>query len=112
MIQDFIIHIHPTGSNYICYPPVTDTDKDWVALVKPGYTEALMKGGWSTSPTDIQYDSMGNFESWRKKTDNLIVTLDSTFYDKFVHATLIAKDLNLLVKEDRIALFQEMLYAS
>jgi len=52
------------------------------------------------------------FSSYVKKEVNLIVTEDPKFFDKFMAATSVAKRLNLLSKEDRIALFQAVLYGN
>lgn len=48
MFAGFIIKKHRTGSNYICDPPVTNTDKDVVILSKPDYESTLEAEGWSS----------------------------------------------------------------
>lgn len=110
MFADFIIKKHRTGSNYVCDPPVTNTDKDVVILSKPGYESALEAEGWSSSMSDIEYDTQGDFVSWKKGDLNYIVTTHPLFYKKFVYATMIAKLLNLKQKSERIKLFQAVLY--
>jgi len=52
------------------------------------------------------------FSSYEKGNINLIVTEDYGFYNKFIAATSVAKRLNLLEKDDRVALFQAVLYAN
>ena len=105
-----LLKSHPTGSYYICNPPVTTTDIDRVVLAEEGYWEDLTSMGFEPSPTQLEYDSLGSFISWRRGTDNYIVTTDPSFYALFVAATEIAKQLNLKDKESRVALFQGLLY--
>lgn len=115
-MSDFLLNYveayHPTGSNYICDPPVTDTDIDSVYLVKNGYEQALSSEGFQYSMTDEEYESQGIFLSWRKGNENYIVTTDENFYNKFVLATEVAKALNLRNKASRVSLFQAVLYGS
>lgn len=112
--EDYVKAKARTGSSYICDPPVFDTDTDYVLLCSEGYEKSLRDKGFECSTSEsaacIEYESMGNFLSYRKGNDNYIVTTDVEFYVKFVNATRLAKRLNLLKKEDRIALFQAILY--
>lgn len=108
--KSYAIEKHPTGSRYICNPPPTDTDEDTVVLASPGYEEALLKNGFKSSTNELEYDTLGAFVSWRKGDENFIVTTNKQFYDNFVKATKLAKNLNLLKKEDRVILFQALLY--
>jgi|SRR6185312_117840 len=107
--EDFVIKSSPTGSNYICNPPVNNTDIDTVILVKEGYEPALAELGREptlvTDGSDETYCNNGDFKSWRKGNKNYIVTSYPDFYKKFVIATKAAKALNLLNKEQRIYLF-------
>ena len=110
-----VLGVFPTGSFFICYPQVVDTDKDFVVKVTDlGAAEpALLSKGYKVSVCDREeYDlqAEGGFQTFRKEDINLIVTEDETFFSKFVDATLLAKELNLLKKEDRITLFQYVLY--
>lgn len=113
--------ITPTGSRYICNPAPTDTDEDYVVLVSPDNFNALI----DAISLDDNYDLGGSdifaaeetplsewegFQSWKKGEINLIITTSREFFDKFVKATEIAKEQNLLQKEDRITLFQKILY--
>ena len=110
LLENVIIKKWPTGSRYICNPPVTDTDNDTVALVEKGYENCFMSCGWSSSCTDVEYDTEGLFRSWRNGDENYIVTTDEEFYNRFVKATELAKKLNLLNRSDRVLLFQSILY--
>lgn len=104
--KDCVLKSHPTGSRYICNPPVMDTDNDTVILVNGYYNweEMLSNEGWEDC--GIDYDSIdGDFRAYRKGEENYIVTEDEDFFFSYVKATEGAKALNLLNKEDRIKLF-------
>lgn len=102
---------HPTGSNYICDPPVENTDIDTIVLANEDFETELRSSGWSDNNTEnLEYESMGQFTSYRKGNLNYIVTNNPLFYHRFVKATRIAKEQNLINKTDRVALFQEVLY--
>ena len=110
-----VISIFPTGSFFTCYPQVTTTDRDYLVRVTDlGVGEtAILSKGYKVSVSDREeYDlqAEGGFQTFRKGNINLIVTEDELFYSKFVDATLLAKELNLLKKEDRIKLFAYVLY--
>ena len=104
--KDCVLKSHPTGSRYICNPPVMDTDNDTVILVNGYYNweEMLPNEGWEDC--GIDYDNMdGDFRAYRKGEENYIVTEDEDFFFSYVKATEGAKALHLLNKEDRIKLF-------
>lgn len=104
--EDCVFNSHPTGSRYICNPPVTDTDNDTVFLAN-GYHDwqtILRNDGWQDCGQE--YETGGDFHAFRKGVENYIVTEDLKFYSSYVIATEAAKALNLLKKEDRIKLFQ------
>jgi hypothetical protein len=88
-----------------------DTDNDTVFLVNGyyDYQKALEDEGFDATLSDIQYHTMGEFISFRKGTENYIVTENPDFYADYVKATEGAKALNLLNKEDRIKLFQAIM---
>lgn len=95
----------PTGSAYICDPPVTDTDIDTMYWVKDIYEtdRILLKDGWG-SCGDAAY-SVGCWKAYRNGRYNAIVTSNYEHYIKFYAATELAKKMNLLDKEERIELF-------
>jgi hypothetical protein len=104
---------HPTGSHYICNPPVMNTDRDMIFLVdnKTVAGLELLTEGWTT---DWKVYSKTDFVSYKKSVDgtilNVLLTEDKNYYDRFVLATNIAKRLNVLKKDDRIALFDAIVY--
>ncbi len=109
----------PTGSRYICVPAPTDTDTDYVVLVANLQTAIaeLKKVGWSIGGEDnesytnqlIDDDELSWFSA-KKRIDgelvNYIVMTDVERFNKWVTATELCKKLNLLKKDQRIAVFQ------
>ncbi len=51
-----------------------------------------------------------SFQSYTLGKINVIATASEEFFYKFMESTAEAKRLNLLLKDDRIALFQKILY--
>lgn len=102
----------PVGSRETCSPPPLDTDIDYLCLVKRSIYSNLKDLGFTQegSPQFYTGNDRGAFSSWRKGDVNLIITPDIRFYDLFLTATYLAKKHNLLKKEDRIQLFQAVLY--
>lgn len=101
-----------TGSREICNPPPLDTDEDylvWSLSEVSGYLDVLLElGGWTYQ--DRPYGENLEFDSWRKGSVNILKTSDTNFALKFKLATKVAKGFNLLKKEDRISLFEAILY--
>ena len=100
------------GSRVTCNPAPVDTDRDWLVLIKPGAEKLLPENGFSQdgSPQFYTGNDNGGFRSWRKGELNVITTPDNEFFQRFITATALAKRFNLLNKQDRIALFQAVLY--
>ncbi len=104
----------PVGSRVTCNPPPTDTDADFLILLKadaPLYLldAALTPAGWALGGT-AQDDE--NFESYTRGEDNLLFTTSYVFYSRFIAATSVAKRLNVMEKSDRKSLFQAVLYSN
>lgn len=110
--------ITPVGSRVTCDPPVMDTDEDYLILT----TEKVLQK-WLAESLSLGFDlddrskhyrvEDNDFNSWRGSENiNLIVTASRCFYDRFVCASSIAKELNLHSKADRIMLFQGVLYGN
>lgn len=101
-----IIDIFPTGSSYTCEPPVLDTDVDFVILVSnlQEFTPVAHDLGWVTTRDNGNYPT-SQFRSFRRDTINLIVTELPYYFQRYMVATKLAKQFNLLKKEDRCALF-------
>lgn len=105
-------NIYQTGSSYICSPPVLDTDIDYVIFtINPDELFYYLEDkGFETDYKDYQLESDGTFRSYKKENLNLIITDTYEFYLSFVKATDLAKKLNLRDKQQRIDLFQYILY--
>ena len=105
------VQFHITGSRYICSPAPMDTDEDYVVMVNNSMQFArLTAAGFEITTDQDSYEDMPNFLALRLDEFNLVATYSKEFYDRFVDATNQAKELNLLAKADRIALFQYVLY--
>lgn len=102
----------PTGSRVICDPAPTDTDEDYVCLAGTETYSALQAAGFVTAADFEQYAEMPDFVAYRLEHFNVIVTDNADFYSRFVAATDEAKQLNLTIKIERIALFQRVLYGN
>lgn len=120
-----VLHVYKTGSSVICNPPVLDTDEDYLVLVD-NLEEAgfwFQPHGWTNCFDDwsnkqdsdpgidvdgytIELTTGARFQAWRREKENIIVTDDRTLHIQSVAATLLAKELNLTDKAQRIALFR------
>ena len=111
-LADVLANAEPVGSRVTCDPAPTDTDEDWLGLVREVPVEKLQEAGFSQegSPEFYTGNDAGGFRSWRKGEINLITTQSDEFFRLFLTATYLAKRFNLLRKQDRIALFQAVLY--
>lgn len=108
------IEWRPTGSRYICDPPVLNTDQDWIVYVNamvnfaerlgkivPGFEEGE---SCSECPDFVSIRLPGNI--------NLIATDKHWFYKKYVLATEVSRRLNLQSKVDRILLFDSVIFGT
>jgi hypothetical protein len=118
-IKQYVAKIIPSGSRVICNPAPVDTDEDFVVLIQCreaiDFVEHMQSLGYSQDGCEtydilVELEEQGGWASFKKDTTNYIVTMDEKFFDKWVLATNIAKRLNLLNKEDRVKLFQFILY--
>jgi hypothetical protein len=118
-IGSFHKQITAVGSRVTCNPAPTETDQDWLVFVTENdydqFAAHLLSTGWevggSLIPTDANYLAPNQrFNSFTKGEDNIIATASREFHWRFLAASAVAKRLNLLVKDDRIALFQAVLY--
>ena len=104
----------PVGSRVTCNPPPMDTDQDILCRCDDvahlcGFQDWLVDQKWKE---EGNYGD-SNFTSWKKTLDttvfNLIVAEDEDWFDKFLEATVICMEKNLLVKADRIAVFDKVM---
>lgn len=113
-LEKVALSIVPVGSRVTCDPAPMNTDEDWLVLVKDfdKAFDILYRNGFDLDNPSIHYRPENSvFNSWRgPDSTNLIVTDDRWFYNKFLAATHVAKKLNIMNKQDRIMLFQAVLY--
>ena len=114
MIPSYLYKVSfPTGSNYICNPPVTNTDVDEMFLVDDlqEVNFQLTGLGWTKCGLEEEtyQDKPSHWATYRKENMNALLTTDLKYFMDFFKATEEAKHLNLLNKEDRVALFQKIL---
>lgn len=109
--EDLYLCSFPTGSNYICNPPVENTDIDYMFLVYS--LEDLdyeLKGlGWTVCGKESYNGKPDHWRAYRKDKYNALVTTDISYYNRFEAATELAKKRNLLDKSDRVRLFNDIL---
>jgi hypothetical protein len=75
--------------------------------------EAVHVNGFHLDNPSVHYrPEEGKFNSWRKGETNLIITGDFDFFRRYLSATEVAKKFNLMSKEDRVLLFQSVLYGN
>jgi hypothetical protein len=103
-----IVKFEHVGSRVTCCPPPMDTDDDWLLLINNKFSP-LQAELWALGGSNLPKDKFTSF-SEVLGDKNLIITKDIEFYDKFVKATMLCRNLNLMQKPDRICLFQAILY--
>jgi len=101
-----------TGSREICKPAPTNTDADFLVL-DINHEGKFEKNGYVLTTEDRreQYGET-DFETYRQGEVNLIVVHSWESFKAWRAATAAAKQMNLLDKAKRIALFQGVLYGS
>ena len=106
--------VRHVGSRVTCNPAPTDTDDDWLVLhaVPEGTYKFLMAAGWELGGSEANMGVGESFQSCKKGEENIILTHSPSFFDKFIAATRVAKRFNLVNKEDRVALFEAVLYGT
>lgn len=109
--------ISATGSRAICSPPPVSSDADFLVLLKSSddmsdFVSAAREAGfeWESNEHYQQVVEDG-FMSWRRGMVNLIVTKNVEFAASHRLATSVCKRLNVMSKEDRVAVFRAFLYA-
>lgn len=103
--------IHPTGSRYVCSPPVMFTDIDFLIYTEVSIAGVLILTGYKESEITDKYNGLtltGDFQAWRKGNINLIVTSSRKYAETFHTATHICKLHNVRVKFDRIIVHETL----
>ncbi|MNF99067.1 hypothetical protein D3C84_819530 [compost metagenome] len=89
-------------------------DELWAEHLGVGLAASGFEKGGSDCGNQAGYmaNTPMSFQSFTLDDLNLIVTFDPEFYRRFMAATGVAKHLNLLDKQDRVTLFQAVLYGN
>lgn len=118
-VRSQCLRMEYVGSRVTCNPPPFNTDRDVLCLVADHavFRDFVLACGFNMGGSELldrslALDGSDRFSSYTLDEINLIVTQDARFFDKFMAATSVAKRLNLLDKNDRIALFQAVLYGN
>lgn len=98
-----------TGSRFICPTLNSTSDYDYVIFTASAPLDLANLRFTYEGLGQAQYPREG-FASWRRGEVNIILTSSRQFFDRFVLATWVAKKLRLASKEDRVTLFQAILY--
>lgn len=108
--------VEPCGSRVTCDPPPSDTDQDYLVEAPQAAISDIVaflsqaNFRWEGASEHYQNVAQSDFMSWRRDDVNLIITANADFAKRHRAATALCKRLNLMVKADRIALFQAVLY--
>ena len=91
------------------------SDWDWVVLVEQNcFLKTIKTGlenGWDAEgDEDLLLKGEVDFVSLRSENKNLIIVKDLEFFNLFVLATRVAKELKLDTRKKRVCLFQAILY--
>ena len=108
---DKVVKMEYVGSRITCNPAPTDTDEDVLLLTDDLETligDCIEVGFTRDGDTKASYPE--GFVSLRNGSMNFIITDDEEFYKKFMLATHVCKSLNLMEKNNRITVFQAILY--
>lgn len=104
--------IYAVGSRRTCSPPPMDTDDDYLVYASNDpelktASLALTADGWQKCPVGKYkfHNGDGEFISFRREEKNLIVTPYPAFIEKFLLASHVAKDANILSKSGRVSCF-------
>lgn len=111
--------VTPCGSRVTCNPAPVDTDTDYLVFVATDdhlskLLTYLDKEGWQWEGATEHYQNVcaNTFTSFRRGSDNLIVTKNRDFVRLHKIATRICTRLNIMEKPDRIMVFQAVLYGN
>ena len=119
MKDEFNIVPELTGSRFICASVYDDKDWDYLLQVKNIESEVSALVGY-LHEEDFKFDHGEHYQlgigstflSFRKDQINFLVSSNADWCNKHRIATKLSKKLKLEKKEDRIAVFQALLYGN
>lgn len=123
-----ITFTYPTGSNYTCDPPVTNTDIDFfaympkVAVATAGCSDSVFwdeinrimrEDGWTECGDEgmrqeyaLQEGYSDQWQAYRKGRFNVLITHDYDWFVQGAAASELCKALNLMDKDDRCSVHE------
>lgn len=115
--------IEPCGSRVTCSKVRPDADYDYLVLLPENFLEEKVslltvdlsfydfevEGG---DHYQVQADTFMSFRQRKPHNVNLIVTRNHDFHKRHLAATNLCKHLDLASKNDRVMLFQAVLYGN
>lgn len=117
--DEWFLKIEQTGSRVINPKEAEEkgSDWDWVVLVEqncfPKTIKIGLENGWDVEgDEDLLLKGEVDFVSLRSENKNLIIVKDLEFFNLFVLATRVAKELKLDTRKKRVCLFQAILYGT
>jgi len=118
LVYDFGCALLPVGSRTIS-PEAYTNKSDYDYLIYTAHAEIQTKlgqmgfeldGEGHYEPSQNNPTSTSKFNSWRRGKMNLIVTYDKPFFDLFRKANSRCVRQKIIRREDRVRVFQEILY--
>lgn len=110
-LQELGCEIYCVGSRTIQQGFTDESDYDFLVFKAKPLPEVMEDLGYNLEKGSAHYEpSEGQFNSWRKGSVNIILTKDNLFKLKFLLANNTAKALRLVKREERVRLFQKVLY--
>lgn len=116
LIKPLVLCINLVGSRITCNPPPIDTDQDYLVFVTNSNLNklyaVLAQNGYicgGSRPNNLEDDEFVSYKNVAGDI-NYIITTSKAYHSRFMAATSVAKRFNLLKKDDRIALFEAVLY--
>ncbi len=110
--------ITPCGSRVTCSNPRPEADEDYLVFVPCEVTNEFMstlaQAGFHWEGNVHYRDAAQTFMSWRNPDGNvnLIISQSAQFIADHKKATAVCKRLDVADKNDRIAVFQGLLYGN
>lgn len=111
VLQPHINFARPVGSRTIEGGWSENSDYDFLILSNKPIPSLLEDIGFNIDSHSKHYEpSEGHFNSWRRGNINLIVSYSADFANFFTAANNAARALKLTCRDDRVTLFQAVLY--
>ena len=103
---------HAVGSRTIYGAARDDSDYDLLVISKDPIPHLFDKMGFEIDAREHYEPSKGGFNSWRRNELNVILTYSRHFGSAFRNANALCVCLGLTSRDDRVAVFQAILYGN